>query len=92
MEAPQKTESQTGLAEPHPNDHALVEITINAQQLRIRRGHHTVVELKNLGHVPLADDLEQIINGQMHLLPDDGAVVIHGQEVFVSHPKSTSSS
>lgn len=69
-----------------------VEITINGHPYRIRRGRHAVAEIKSLGHVPLTDDLEQIINGQLTLLPDDGHVVIRGNEVFASHPKTGSSS
>lgn len=69
-----------------------VEITINGHPYRIRRGRHSVAEIKTLGHVPLTDDLEQVINGQLTLLPDDGHVVIHGNEVFASHPKTGSSS
>lgn len=69
-----------------------VEITINGNPYQIRRGRHSVAEIKTLGNVPLTDDLEQVINGQLTLLPDDGHVVIHGQEVFASHPKTGASS
>lgn len=77
-----------------PSDHGRdqVNISVNGQTVQIHRGRRSVAEIKEAGHVPAADDLEQIINGQMTLLPDDGHVVIRGQEVFVSHPKSTSSS
>lgn len=71
----------------------LVSITVNHHEYRIRKGRHTVAEVKTVGHVPLADDLEQVRHGnQLHLLPDDGHIEIHGGEVFVSHPKSASSS
>ena len=73
-------------------EHGLVVITINNLEVRIRPGRHSVAEIKAAGHVPAADDLEQIVDGKMHLLPDDGHVVVKGHEVFVSHPKSTSSS
>jgi hypothetical protein len=76
----------------HPDANRLVEIKINGKQFRIRRGRHTVQEIKRLGGVPLADDLEQIIDGKMKLLPDDGAVEIKGGEVFVSHPKGSTAS
>jgi hypothetical protein len=78
------------VAEMERND--VVTITVNNEPWKIHRGRRTVVEIKISGHVPIADDLEQIIDGQMHLLQDDGHVVIHGRELFVSHPKSTSSS
>lgn len=70
----------------------LVEITVNGAPRRIRRGRHTVAELKTLGGVPQADDLAQVIDGSLKPLPDDGAVVIRGGEVFVSHPKDCGSS
>lgn len=73
-------------------DRGFVNITIDDVKKKIRRGKHTVVELKNLGDVPLAYDLEQIVNGKMVLLPDDGEVKIKGEEVFVSHPKDGGSS
>jgi hypothetical protein len=58
----------------------------------IHRGRRTIVEIKNLGAVPLADDLEQVVDGRLVPLPDDGAVTIRGGEVFVSHPKDNGAS
>jgi hypothetical protein len=81
-----------GEAVAEASGQSVVTITVNNHAVQIHRGRRSVAEIKTAGHVPLADDLEQIIAGQMHLLPDDGHVVIHGHEVFVSHPKSTSSS
>jgi hypothetical protein len=69
-------------------ENRLVEITINGGPFQIARGRHSVAEIKALGNVPPADDLEQVIDGQLTPLPDDGHVVIRGGEVFVSHPKS----
>ncbi len=77
----------------HHHEHGLVTITVNNHEFRIRPGRHSVAEIKTVGHVPLADDLEQIVDGnQLKLLPDEGHVEIHGCERFVSHPKSASSS
>lgn len=70
----------------------LVEITINNKKYEIHRGHQTVAAIKALGGVPAADDLEQVIDGKLTLLPDDGAVTVKGGEVFVSHPKDGGSS
>ena len=69
-----------------------VSVTINNVEKEIHRGRQTVAEIKNAGNVPLADDLEQVIDGKLTLLPDDGAVTIKGGEVFVSHPKDSGSS
>jgi hypothetical protein len=69
-----------------------VTIIINNVQKSIHRGHQTVIEIKTLGGVPLADDLILIVNNEMKPLPDDGGITIKGGEVFVSHPKGSSSS
>ena len=76
------------------DDHGqnFVDITINNVIRQIHRGHRTVVEIKTVGEVPLADDLEQVIDGRLTPLPDDGAVTIKGGEVFISHVKSGGSS
>jgi len=70
----------------------LVEIMINGKPYPIDRGRESVVDIKHVGQVPLADELEQVIDGKLTPLPDDGAVVIKGGEVFVSHPRSGGSS
>jgi hypothetical protein len=37
-------------------------------------------------------DLDEVVDGKLVPLPDDGHVVIKGEEVFLSHPKSGHSS
>ncbi len=69
-----------------------VTITINRSEYVIHRGSYTVTEIKALGNVPQADDLEQNVNGQLTPLPDDGRVTIKGGEKFVSHPKDSGAS
>ncbi len=69
-----------------------VTITINNVLKHIHRGHQTVAAIKTLGGVPLADDLEEVVNGRLKPLADDGAVTIKGGEVFISHPKDSGSS
>ncbi len=78
-------------AEVKEHGASIVDIMIDEKQLKIHRGHQTVVELKTLGGVPLAYDLDQIINGKFQPLLDDGAVALKGGEIFVSHPKDGSS-
>lgn len=73
---------------PHPEPGPEVHITINGTSKLIHRGRRTVVEIKTLGGVPLADELEQLIAGKLTPLPDAGAVTIKGGEVFVSHVRS----
>jgi hypothetical protein len=74
--------------EPGPNVH----ITINGASKLIHRGRQTVAEIKKVGEVPAADELEQVIDGKLTPLPDDGAVTIKGGEVFMSHVRSGGSS
>lgn len=70
----------------------IVTITINNQPKQIHRGRQTVAEIKKVGGVPPADELEQIIGGKLTPLADDGAVTIKGGEVFISHPRDSGSS
>jgi hypothetical protein len=65
----------------------LVTITVDTKPYKIHRGHQTVADIKKLAGVPLAFELEQLIDGKLTPLPDDGAVTIKGGEVFLSHPK-----
>jgi hypothetical protein len=70
-----------------PEHGPIVGITIDTKSRDIHRGRRTVAEIKQVGEVPLAFDLEQLINGKLTLLPDDGSVTIKGGEQFFSHPK-----
>jgi hypothetical protein len=76
---------------PHPEPGPEVSITINGTPKSIHRGHETVIAIKNLGGVPLADDLDQLVDGKLIPLPDDGAVTVKGGEQFISHPKDNAS-
>ncbi len=76
---------------PHPEEGPEVTITVNNMPKLIHRGHRTVAEIKAVGGVPQADDLEQVVDGKLVPLRDDGAVTIKGREVFVSHPKDSAS-
>lgn len=69
-----------------------VPIEVNDKPVSIHRGRRSVAELKNAGGVPLAHDLEQLVDGKLTPLPDDGTVVIKGGEEFFSHPKDSGSS
>lgn len=75
-----------------PQHGPTVTIKVNGIDRPIHRGRQTVEKIKNAGQVPLADDLEQVIDGKLTPLRDDGAVTIKGGEVFVSHPKDSGSS
>lgn len=65
----------------------LVTITVDTRPYKIHRGHQTVTAIKTVAGVPLAYELEQLIDGKLTPLADDGGVTIKGGEVFLSHPK-----
>jgi len=70
----------------------IVNITVDGKQWPIHRGRRTVAEIKEAGHIAPADELSQIIDGNITPLPNDGSVVIKGDEVFVSNKPSGGSS
>ena len=76
----------------HPGNGPTVSITVNGAIYTIHRGHQSVALIKQVAGVPLAHDLEQVIENVLSPLPDDGSVVLKGGEVFVSHPKDAGSS
>jgi hypothetical protein len=88
LEETKKQEQSNPRPEPGPE----VKIQINGVSKLIHRGHQTVAEIKKVGGVPLADELEQLIDGKLNPLPDDGAVTIKGGEIFMSHVRSGGSS
>ena len=93
MTSTQSTDDRGPGLEHEDHEHGpFVTITIGTSNYTIHRGSNTVVEIKTLGHVPLADDLEEIVNGQLTPLADDGRVTIKGGEKFVSHPKDSGAS
>jgi hypothetical protein len=65
----------------------IVTITVDTKPYKIHRGRQTVAEIKQVAGVPLAFDLEQLIDGRLTPLADDASVTIKGGEVFLSHPK-----
>ena len=75
-----------------PRGKSNVCITVDNVELEIHRGRQTVVEIKTLAGVLLADELNQLIDGVLTLLPDDGSVTIKGGEVFVSQPPTGAAS
>lgn len=77
---------------PHPEPGKLVPITVNGQERKIHRGRRSVSEIKTVGEVPQADDLEQLVDGKLVPLADDASVTIKGHEQFFSHPKDGGSS
>lgn len=80
---------------PGPPGHAggpEVRIVIDGQAVMIHRGRQSVAAIKKAGSVPATYELEQVIDGKLVPLPDDGAVTIKGGEVFFGHPRDSCSS
>ena len=72
--------------------HNEVLVHIDKVDKHVPKGTYTVVQIKGWGKVPQADELEQLIQGKLLPLPDDGSVQIDREEKFISHPRSGSSS
>lgn len=95
-----KNETNVDLARPgiehffskkHGEEKSVI-IYINNIEKRITRGKHSVAEIKKIGAVPTAHELEEVINGQLTPLDDNAIVLIKGCEHFFSHVRDGSSS
>lgn len=69
-----------------------VEISVNDKEYKISRGKHSVAEIKKIGGVPTAHELEELINGKLTPLADEAFVLIKGCEKFFGHARDGSSS
>ncbi len=79
--------AQNDTAEDNSHSQELVTITVDTKPYKIHRGRQTVADIKKLAAVPLAFELEQLVDGKLTPVPDDGSVTVKGGEVFLSHPK-----
>ncbi len=77
--------------EEHDHDRC-VSIHVNNKEVFLHAGKYTVATIKKLAGVPLADDLDQLVDCELKPLPDDGHVHIHGGEILISHVKDGGSS
>ncbi len=64
-----------------------VTIAINDKPYEVHRGRQTVVYLKELGGVPQNYELDEVKDGRLVPLDDDGSVTIKGGEIFKSNLK-----
>lgn len=71
-----------------PQTGPMVNIVVDNVTVEIHRGRQTVAEIKQKGNVPLAYELNQMIDGKATPVPDDGSVTIKGGEEFFSQPKT----
>jgi hypothetical protein len=76
----------------HPQTGPDVTITIDNKAYTVHRGNITVPELKALAGIAAAYELEQILDGTLTPLSDDGHIVLKGGERLVSHPRAGASS
>jgi hypothetical protein len=79
-------------ANEHPQTGPDVTIVIDNKTFTVHRGNVTVAELKALAGIPAAYELEEIVDGTLKPLSDDGRLAIKGGERFVSHPRAGASS
>lgn len=70
----------------------IVKIEIDGIKYDIHRGRQSVESIKQTGKVDPLYLLEQMIDGELTSLEDDGYVVIKGDEVFISSPRDGGSS
>jgi hypothetical protein len=73
-------------ADEKPHKH-YVSITINGKTFEVHPGPTGVEHLKHVAGMCRDEALEEEKHGRLHRLPDDGAVEIHGGEVFIAKPK-----
>lgn len=76
----------------HDRCPANVTIHVNNDEVFLHPGHFAVATLKKLAGVPLADDLDELVECRLKPVPDDATVHIRGCEIFVSHVKDGGSS
>lgn len=69
-----------------------VLIYINNVEIPIERGKYSVVEIKNVGNVPISHELEELIKGKLTPLEDNAIILIKGNEKFFSHVRDGVSS
>lgn len=81
-----------GIEHFYSREKSIVIIHIDDKDRKIKRGNQPVSEIKKVGDVPAAYELEQVIDGTLTPLDDNGHVVIKGGEVFFSHPRGGGSS
>jgi hypothetical protein len=70
----------------------VVSIRVNDIERKITRGKHAVSDIKAIGEVPSAHELEELIDGKLTPLDDNGFVHIKGNEQFFSHVRDGHSS
>lgn len=73
-------------------DKKIVSVKVDQHLRKIERGNYSVAEFKQEVEVPENYDLDQLIDGKFEALNESKKVHIKGDEVFVSHVRTGSSS
>lgn len=73
----------------HPH---LVVVTVDTQPKQVRPGRYRVNVFKRAVGVDSSYELEELRDGKLVPLPDEGHIRIRGGECFVSHVRGGSSS
>lgn len=69
-----------------------VTIHVNNKEVFLHEGDYPVATIKKLSGVPLADDLDELVDCTLKPIQDDATVKIRGCEIFISHVKDGGSS
>ena len=85
-----KDEAHDGHDHGHGNHY--VGITIDGRRLEIHRGSYVVADLKRHIGVDATYELDEVIHGEFRPLADEGRITIKGDEIFISHVRTGSSS
>ena len=62
-----------------------VEIHVNNKPVVLQPGRYDVPTLKKVSGVPLADDLDELVNCKLKPVGENATMHIEGCEVFISH-------
>jgi hypothetical protein len=73
----------------HPH---LVTVTVDGQPKQVRQGRYRVSLFKKAVGVDPTYELDELVNGKLVTLADDGHIKVKGGESFVSHVRGGSSS
>lgn len=64
-----------------------VDVHVNNKRVVLQPGRYEVATFKKVAGVPLADDLDELVNCKLKHVPDNSTIHIEGCEVFISHVK-----
>ena len=78
--------------ESHETCNPTTSVVVNNQRVYIHVGEYAVATVKKLAGVPLADDLDQLIDSTLKPVCDDATLHLRGCEIFISHVKDGGSS